>query len=426
MPARLPSIRVRVSPRAAAAACVFTALAPATLDAQAQVWTVDDDGPADFGSIAAAIAAPQVAAGDVLQVAAGHYGSFTLDKPLHVIGAAGATPTSFWIDDFTPVRVRDVVEFSLVGMACAKLEILRVSGAGSIDGCAIGTTLSPSVCQVSGPCFVDWGATLVEDCAQLLVTRSSFRGTDMCYPQGPSESTDAFTARRSRVALVDCYLEGGGAVGEGWDCLYHYPSNAVALELEESSDVFAAGSTLRGGLGQFADPPAVRVDASSIVRVRGSASHLVESLSAAPAFGGQPGARATVSGVTLVPPQLPAWVVAPQPAEPYVLVTGGDAPGDSKQVELYGVPGAVAVLCGSLHATWFELAPDLPALWLDPGALFPAVVLHALGQETPATFALQLPPDPALSGIALRVQGWLPPFVLDGTLTNPAALVLRW
>lgn len=420
------TLRARSRPRSLARAWASAVLASNALVAQAHTWTVDDDGPADFASIAAAIAAASVQAGDVLQVAPGHYGVFTLDKSLHVIGAAAAAPTVFSIDGWEPVRVLDVAAFSLVGMACVRLEIRRVSGAGLLDGCAVGSASMPSSCQGSGPCVVDTGETLVEDCAQLLVTRSSFRGTDMCYPQGPSVSTDAFIARRSHVALVDCDLEGGGGVGEGWDCIPHYPSNTVALELEEGSDVFVAGSTVRGGVGSWVDPPAVRVDATSIVRVRGSTVDLVESLSAAPALDGAPGARATVSGVTLVPPQLPAWVATPQPAEPYVVVSGGDAPGALKHVQLYGPAGAPALLAGSLHAAWIQLAADLPALWLDPAALFPLVALQALGQDTPASVPIVLPPDPALSGIALRVQAWLPPLVLDGTLTNPAALVLRW
>lgn len=72
----------------AASALALVSALPAA--AQATLWTVDDDGPADFADLQAAIdgAAP----GDVLSVAVGSYpGPFVVDKGLTLITSTGVT-----------------------------------------------------------------------------------------------------------------------------------------------------------------------------------------------------------------------------------------------------------------------------------------------------------------------------------------------
>ena len=59
---------------------------------QAQVvHTVDDDGPADFSSLSAAVAA--ASAGDLVLVSSGDYLGFSLSKPLTIAADSGAQVT---------------------------------------------------------------------------------------------------------------------------------------------------------------------------------------------------------------------------------------------------------------------------------------------------------------------------------------------
>src|SRR5262252_218274 len=99
--------------------------------ARASTWTVDDDGPADFPTISAAISA--VAPGDVLFVMPGTYGAFTLYKPLTILGpGAGPRPLVLGRSTVTASSV------TLAGLTLQGLTLSGVTGFASVDDCVIG------------------------------------------------------------------------------------------------------------------------------------------------------------------------------------------------------------------------------------------------------------------------------------------------
>src|SRR5215475_8711759 len=99
--------------------------------ARAGTFTVDDDGPADFPSITAAIAA--VAPGDVLLVMPGTYDAFVLDKPLTILGpGAGPRPVVLGQSSVTASSV------TLAGLRLQALVLSGVTGHASVDDCLIG------------------------------------------------------------------------------------------------------------------------------------------------------------------------------------------------------------------------------------------------------------------------------------------------
>lgn len=98
----------------------------------AGTWTVDDDGPADFSSIQAAIDA--LPAGETILVSPGVYAAFSLDKGMTIFGLAGLPRPR--------VQGRSVVDgaasFTIAGLRMDGLEATGVAGRGRIDDCEVG------------------------------------------------------------------------------------------------------------------------------------------------------------------------------------------------------------------------------------------------------------------------------------------------
>jgi hypothetical protein len=128
-----------------------------------QVWTVDDDGPADFSSIAKAVLS--VSEGDVLLVQPGSYGAFTLDKSLAILAPAGATrPAVKGIS-----TVDGASQCTLVGLSFEVLRLESVPGRVVIDDCKI------------APASASWFSTYpvalsADHCGSVLVTRTTVNG----------------------------------------------------------------------------------------------------------------------------------------------------------------------------------------------------------------------------------------------------------
>jgi len=109
-------------------AMAFVAVA-GTSNAQS-VWTVDDDGPADFSSISAALASPLVLDGDTIYVAPGHYGGlFVVDKSVSLIGADKYTTL---IDGWTwgPVVTVTADDVIFTGFTVYNTEYISWGGMG--------------------------------------------------------------------------------------------------------------------------------------------------------------------------------------------------------------------------------------------------------------------------------------------------------
>ena len=380
-----------------------------------QVWTVDDDHPADFASIQAAIDDPQVLDGDRLLVHPGSYGSFALDKALQIVAPADQR---FTVEN---ASITGVPEFEIAGMHAKRLYVRGVPGRGRIDDCIVGWEF-----YLPPQWFLMYaGTTELVDCAQLVVTRSTFHGTDGCYPYLYGSDDPCVRLRRTTAAFVDCGLWGG------WEdvCDGHPTSDgSPALEAYEGSDVTLAGCRLEGGQGTgvTAGYPAIRLDAS-VARVRGSSPHFLMSGYGVPevgAFGGGNGSSATVSGVQVVPPSLPAWVSVPDEPEPWIRVLGRDAPGGTVTVEVYGPVGTTGVI-GFSHAPVLQPTPFGP-LWVARSALR-RVRLATIGQDLPVSVDLPLAGVGSVPGDPLDLQAFFrqPPHAAV-VLTNPTHAILRW
>ena len=379
---------------------------PLAFAATKEVWTVDDDAPADFAEISAAIASPAVKPGDTLLVYNGGYASFDLTKPLRVVAPEGQ-------GFYAPYSsVHDVTTFTLAGLGTRSLTIENVTERGTIDGCAVGVPID------DGAGGLPWlGSMVIRNSGEVLVSNTIIHGTDACYPFFDLASPGVWV-EGSRAAFVDCEVYGGNGAGEGCDT--HYPTAGEGLVAIAGSDVMLTASSLVGGTGPFnTTMPAVSVD-GSVVEVRGSSWHRLEATPPAAPIAGTPGA-ATVSGVTLVGAPLPAWVVQPVEARPYARLVGGT----TTVLELYGPVGASAL---AVAATAPELLPDafpgLGAVWLDPASILAQGVLTLLGQDAAAS--VLLPSGFPAPGTTLLVQAYIASSPAGHSyLTPPAQLVAR-
>jgi hypothetical protein len=391
--------------------CAFALL----LAAAGPIWTVDDDGPADFHDLPQAIAA--VSAGDTLLVEPGSYSAFVLDKRLTILGRSGGE-RPFVAGESHVVGVPSV---TLAGLRLQELLLTDVPGRLVIDDCAIGHTGTVDI-GVNATCSLT-------RCEQVLVTRTSFQGKSGDDWHWESPGLELY---ESRVVLSDCEVDGGpGGDGDGF---YGWPG-ATGLLIDPDCDALLAGTSVRGGdggpcipMGGYSDGgDGVLVLAPSTLTMRGSSWDV---LSGGSACGlGADGWAITgngtvvlsgvsVHGITSIDP------IEPDPPEPYLLLTGGAAPGDDRLLELFGPAGL---------GTWvgIALSPDLLALpagglvWLDVDALVVLTFLQCGGQEQGVHLRWTVPPDPALTGLAVPVQGFCKS---SGAwfVANPSQVVVRF
>lgn len=378
---------------------------------QGQVWTVDDDGPADFASIAAAVAA--VAPADVLLVEAGSYAAFTLEKRLTILGpSTGAAPV---VSGLTTIR--PVSGCTLSGLQFASLWITKTSGLVTVDDCRIG--------------FPGVGRLSIEASAQVLVSR--------CQVLASTGAPAAYVSESAAV-FVDCELH-GGAGESGWSSV---GDGGDGLRVRAGSRVALVGSKCRGGdagIGLGGDGAAGDgINAlDSIVVARGSPTDLVEPGYVSPCCWGWPGhglvANTSVvvaSGATIASvASVASTVLQPALSEPYLEIAGSDVPGEARRLDLYGPAGELAVVATSVGSTQLALPGIEGLVWVDLGAPHQLLPLVMLGQSVPAQLQWIIPADPALAGLELCVQAGFPahPGTLDPAallVSNPARIIVRF
>ncbi len=244
----------------------------------------------------------------------------------------------------------------------------------------------------------------------------------------------------SLAAFDACSFAGGAAEVCGDS---HPTPGGGAVDLGQGALVFFSGCSLVGGPGNPSSiftgitpgGPALRLlDAAA--DVRGSAVHLLsggESYQAGLAVGPAESvvltgaSHAVVSGVSVLPPALPPGAFVPQPALPYLVLSGSDAPGGVRNLELFGPAGSAALVAAGLLPALFlvpGLAPE--PIWQSAAGLVDFFGLVTAGQDTPVTHPWPLPSDPALAGVAVHVQAWVSPASAPQHLTAPGGIVLRW
>lgn len=373
-----------------------------------QTLTVDDDGPADFTDIQAAIDA--AAGGSVILVEPGFYSAFTLTKRLTIAGRDGFKPR---VDGNTVID--GAAGFTLVGLRFrnatgpALLEVTDVTGRGRIDDCI----LVPNAGFVPG--------LLVNRADELVVTRTKIDGgpaisvrdsvaafVDVeAIGDSGQELTEpganAFQVVDSQLVLTDGTLWGGaGAPGGIFIC---YGGNGGAGLSMFGSEVTVAGTRLFGGSGAGCDNdgPDLFADSTSTVYNAGICG-------------------CDVGGPVDEPPAAPL---------PRLLIGGSDVPGEIRELSLFGPAGELAVVALSLTPE----AQDLPGLgsflWLRGGTqLVKTLVFTEQTSEHAAKHDFVVPDMPSLGGTVLHAQAFFPGLPGTGSsegilVSNPSNLIVR-
>ena len=232
-------------------AVLTTGPLPATPAASCDVWTVDDDAPADFADVQSAVNA--ASAGDVVLVKAGVYSGFEVaGKGISIVGDA---PAPVKVDGL--VRLRALPAGELLTLSNLELaQDLRVhQNAGEVR-------FTDCLMQRSGLCQEQaaQGSHRITDCGSVVLTRTTVVGRQggsvpwSCDVWDGLVGETALFVSGSRVALYSCTVQGGpggdGADGSCIFCLDGFPGDGgVGLIAMQGSELYLDDSTVVGGAG---------------------------------------------------------------------------------------------------------------------------------------------------------------------------------
>lgn len=350
-------------------ASLAIALSLASGAAHAQTtWTVDDDGPADFSSLPAAVAA--AANGDTLLVRDGYYQEIHLNgKGLTVVGEGQVTIDGggFFTSNVSSLDVRNTAPGQRVVLRNLEFIGTAINNDGlritKLSNCAGPVLLED--CRVT-PQFLVGYPMEADNCASLTLVRCSVSGglsfidTSTGTVLG-NVSYTAVSVRDSQVAIYDSFLKGSnGRAGFDFNGQSVPPTDpGHGLRVNESS-FLVVGSELRGG-----DAGSTASTSDCTVGGDGAAGLIVVSASGAPPGG-------TVQGSTLT-----GGIAAPGTCG---LADGTDGLGLS---DPFGVttfwPGAARkssitspVIEGGIATLEFEGVPGDPVVALYGPQLIPA------------------------------------------------------
>lgn len=366
------------------------------------VFTVDDNGPADFASIG--VAAFLVPEGSTLVVQSGEYKSFTLDHSMTVVGPV--TSSLFGV----PARAGDVRVFaaetcSLLHLTLNSLRVVDVPGRTSLHSLRL-----------------EHGGVSLWGCPQATASKiTSFAGIGTSGAPVPG-----FTVSFSQVHIDDSTLV--GADGND-DPVGGFPSSGRAgLEIGgDGSRVVLARSYVEGGDGgdtvvtqppsfPGAGGPAVSVGNSAVLDLRGGflATNLVSGQDGfngsgqaplAPNLRTTPGASAEVSSVLqTVTVSDPLAVTFLGESRPTLTVSGAALQGQQVTSSIHSEPGDMALLL--ITATPAAIQPPLlqtVPLWVDTATLLALLVVNIPSQAGGQTI-LNIPSQPVLTGVQFYLQ----------------------
>jgi hypothetical protein len=402
---------------------LVTTLALAALALPLADWSVDDDGPADFADLPAAIAA--AAPGDTLRIEPGTYSAFDLDKRLTLVGRAGG-PRPLVLGES---RVHDVDGFVFSGLRLLELLVERVTGRADIDDCEIGHGGVNSIGST-------WLTFTLVDCREILVTGSLLQGKtgNDTFGESPGVLVDGST-----VSFTRCEIRGGEGGDGGSD---GYPGQP-GIDAD-GSFVIVAGCDVSGGSHGEPEIPIFGCEApgagaihvqGSVVIVRGTPDdELVAGFSCGFTWPDPPAIDGTdssvvVSGVTLHPPSFsPALAVElPSPPEPWVHIAGNPAPGGLRRLNLFGPQGATGLVVASV-APLFAQVPEIAGgpLWVHPDLALLLVGIETQGPLLSANLVFPLPTEDDFAGIPVWFQVFFDQGGGQWTATNPDEIVLRF
>jgi len=414
-------------------------LASLTGSIRADVLTVDDDGGADYTDLQAAIDGAH--AGDVLHVADGEYGAFTLDKRLSILGRSGVND----VHVAGISRVTGVVSARLAGLTLDALEIEQTSRA-VVQDCEVGYV---------GPAFPPGpsvkAALVIRDCGDVLIADSTLQGLRGCCGDSPWPTGIAFGAgsaglrvESSDVSVVDCDVNGGpGYTGCDWN------TGGTGIEVRGGVTT-VAGSTVQGGPGGTfeclstgsGDPGGDAVwvlDGIAVLRGGGTADQADYASGGLAGLGAEAGLGVRADGSSLVVhsgtsvSSLGAFgaaqITSPAKVEPFLELSGDLASHGIFEVHAHAPVGEPLFLFFA-----FGLAPSTVGgvdgtVWLSGSTVF--APLTGQGQASPVVLPLALPPTlTAFVGLELGMQLVAPatPGSLDpgaAFLSNAAPLLAR-
>ncbi|QDU65188.1 hypothetical protein [Engelhardtia mirabilis] len=382
-----------------------------TLALAQQSWTIDDDGPADFADLPAAVAA--ASDGDILQLMPGSYTGTTITKNLKLLGYP---PSSFEIPKIgAPGLIVDgsgggATTFTLTDLRVDDLVLRNLTARTRVDTATV-------------------AGLQVESCTDVVVTRSYV--SDGALPSASIEVTD------SAVRLTTCNITGGTEAST--------LDGKAGLALWGDSDVRLAGCVLTGGnvgdavFSSLIPGPAIQVvDGAASVTVHGSSYHPID--------GGHDPFSSLDSVLTQAPsveilggtldlswsavdfPDAP--VPAVSPAEPYLEVGPVGAPlfgpDPTRDLRVFGAPGdvaAVAIAVGSSTSLPTGFSGESLRVNLDQLVVLELLALQ--GQDVPAFVTVAQPTGPSLSGIELDVQALVALSGGTSFVTNASQIVLK-
>jgi hypothetical protein len=365
------------------------ALGLSTLTAKAQgVWTVDDDGPADFASISTAAAA--VPAGDVLLIYPGEYGFVLVTKELSLLGVRGSGGAAH----LQELSIRDTATTTVSDLDVDSVYLTRIPGRSRISGVR---TDQSFVAEQVGELFVarcdlrsDSGATLFKGAAGAEVrsgagqskSRAQFvdcvlrGGVGLPFDLDAGVGGEGLLVNRADVLLVHCSLQGGtgipGLFGPG------KPGNGLVV-IEGSVELRASpGDILAGG-------PA------------GASGAAVTGMAAIVGFGG----LAILAGVaTEGALEGAVQIVPPRPCLVWSKLAG------QAQLGIFGNAGDSAFWLVSLGAAFDPTFVPLYGLdlTLDLQQIFAGGSVSLVGQTQPVGPTFSLPSSPAFLGVSVSAQ----------------------
>lgn len=368
---------------------LLAALNAAPLSAQSS-WTVDDDGPADFASLQAAIdfASP----GDRILIEPGIYGSVVVDKELALLGR----------QDAEHPRLAALDADGIAGLTLQHLRFFHV-----IENLALANI--PGRVRIDD--VVNYGQATFSACGDLLVTASQLTGA-----QRPLCGLPAVILNQATDAqFVDSTLVGGDGeildfLTSGW--------GGPGLSIARDSRALVAGCSVRGGGGEpaslFGADEARGGDAilaAGDVDVRGSSADVIEGGPdndgggfdgfAIRNFGG----TAVHGGVSVVG-NTSFDVQELVPARPYLTLTGPAGPGAVQTANFHGRQDANGLLVTSIVPAKLSLpiVSTVPT-YVNPNQVIEILPFTLLGIETPVQTSWALLDAPSLAGISYYVQG---------------------
>ena len=224
--------------------------------AQGTVWTVDDDGGADFLDLPAAISA--AGEGDTLLVSAGSYSAFDIDgKSLTLLGDDGPAPT---VDGTFSVRnlasdQRVVVRHLDTGTPLAEGAVL-LDNAGSvwIEDCVLRAQKGFNHPQ-PGQHIHGYRGAEITNCADVVFLRSHLTGgegaglcdflTDFLGNGGRGLSLSL-----SKVTLYDSTVQGGRGGSDICSNVIQGKAGPPGIYMSSGS-TFLSGTTVIGGPGGY-------------------------------------------------------------------------------------------------------------------------------------------------------------------------------